>query len=47
MVCGDLGTCLVEACVGDVEHMVSDMSLGDLGMSCMQMRMDLVSWMRQ
>jgi hypothetical protein len=22
MVCGDVGTCLVEACVGDVEHMV-------------------------
>jgi hypothetical protein len=22
MVCGDIGTCLVEACVGVVEHMI-------------------------
>jgi hypothetical protein len=27
MVCGDLDSCLVEACVCDVEHMVSDMVL--------------------
>jgi hypothetical protein len=27
MVCGDVGTWLVEACVGDVEHMVGDMFL--------------------